>query len=101
MQISKHKCGIYICYRCWNVFGTDELLAEHKELCGEHKIQRVTFPTEKTKWLYFRNYAKMQKVPIVGYADFETFITPIAHTEPSPEKSFTVQYQKHVPTDFV
>ncbi len=29
MQISKHKCGIYICYRCWNVFGTDELLAEH------------------------------------------------------------------------
>ena len=69
MQISKHKCGKCICYRCWSAFGTDELLVEHKELCGEHKTQRATFPTEKTKWLCFRNYAKMHKVPIVGYAN--------------------------------
>ncbi len=27
-------------------------------------------------------------------------LTPIVHTEPSPEKSFTVQYQKHVPSGF-
>jgi hypothetical protein len=66
MRISKHKCGKYICYRCWNVLGTDELLAEHKELCGEHKIQRATFPTEKTNWLYFRNYAKMHKYLSLG-----------------------------------
>ena len=100
MQPSKYKCGKHICYRCWNAFGTEKLLVEHKELCDEHKIYGTIFPTEKTKWLYFRNCMKMHRVPIVGYADFECLITPIAHTEPSPEKSFTVQYQRHVPSGF-
>ena len=60
----------------------------------------LVFPTEKDMWLYFKNYEKMHYVPFVVYADFESFIVPIEHAEPNPEKSFTVQCQKHVPCGF-
>ncbi len=43
---------------------------------------------------------KMHNIPFVVYGDFECFIKPIDHAEPSPKKSFTVQYQKHSPSGY-
>ena len=40
------------------------------------------------------------RVPFVVYADFESFITPINTCSPDPNKSYTKQYQKHMPSSF-
>ena len=47
-----------------------------------------------------KNHNRMIKVPFVVYADFESIVKPINSREPSDEKSFTNQYQKHVPCGF-
>ena len=39
-------------------------------------------------------------VPFVVYADFECNNEPIDTSQPNPEKSYTKQYQKHVPSGF-
>ena len=47
-----------------------------------------------------KNHKRMIKVPFVVYADSESIVQPINSLEPSDEKSFTNQYQKHVPCEF-
>jgi len=48
----------------------------------------------------FKNHKHLMRVPIVVYADFESFTRPIDTCNPDPEKSFTKKYQKHEPSGF-
>ena len=41
------------------------------------------------------------RVPFTAYADFESFTPQLSTCQPNPEKSYTNQYQKHNPEDFV
>ena len=100
MQLSKKKNKKYICLRCINAFGSEEILTEHKALCDNHELQRHVYPTEGRNWTNFKNYERMHYVTFVVNADFECFIESIDHTEGDPKKSFTVQYQKHKPSGF-
>ena len=100
MQLSKNKNKKHICLRCINAFGSEEKLAEHRELCDNHDLQRHVYPTEGKNWTNFKNYEWMHYVPFVMNAEFECFIEPIDHAEGDPKKSFTVQYQKHKPSGF-
>lgn len=56
-------------------------------------------PKVNTK-IRFKNHNRSMKVPFVVYADFEALVEPIQSCEPSSEKSFTKQYQKHKPCGF-
>ena len=40
------------------------------------------------------------KTPFVIYADFESITRKIANTEPEDSRSYTIQYQKHIPSGF-
>ena len=40
------------------------------------------------------------RVPFIVYADFESFTTQLSTCQPNPEKSYTNQYQKHIPSGF-
>jgi hypothetical protein len=40
------------------------------------------------------------RVPFTIYADFESFTANILASENDPDKSYTQQYQKHVPSSF-
>ena len=40
------------------------------------------------------------RVPFIVYADFESFIPQLSTCQPNPEKSYTNQYQKHIPSGF-
>ena len=42
----------------------------------------------------------MIRVPFAVYAEFKSIVKPIVNCEPSDEKSFTSQFQKHVPCGF-
>ena len=47
---------------------------------------------KKGTMLKFKNYNRLEKVPFIVYADFESYI--------KPEGSYTNQYQKHKPSSF-
>ena len=40
------------------------------------------------------------RVPFIVYADFESFTPQLSTYQPNPEKSYTEQYQKHIPSGF-
>ena len=40
------------------------------------------------------------RVPYIVYADFELFTPQLSTCQPNPEKSYTNQYQKHIPRGF-
>ena len=85
--------------RCLNAFGSKELLEKHPELCSNNDYQRHEYPKPgcTTK---FENYGKTQTVPFSIYADFECYIEGLDAVEQNPNKSSTVQYQKHNPNGF-
>ena len=40
------------------------------------------------------------RVPFIVYADFDSFTPQLSTCQPNPEKSYTNQYQKHIPSGF-
>jgi hypothetical protein len=62
-QISEGKRRKYICNRCLNAFGSDNLLEKHLELCSDNDYQRHEYP-EPGSITKFENYEKTQTVPL-------------------------------------
>ena len=98
-QMSKKEHKKYICDRCLNAFGSNELLEKHLELCLNNDYQRNEYPKpgSTTK---FENYERIQEFPIVIYADFECYIKELDAKEQKPDEPSTTQYQKHDPSGF-
>ena len=40
------------------------------------------------------------RVPFIVYADFESFSSQLSTCQQNPEKSYTSQYKKHIPSAF-
>jgi len=99
MQVSKHRCAIEICDRCLNHFPNKKALEKHEKNCQNHEAIRIVL-LKKGTILEFKNHKHSMTVPIVVYADFESFTKPIDSCQPDPDRSFTKAYQKHEPSGF-
>ena len=98
-QASNDKTKRYFCLRCFNSFWCQEALDKHKEYCNEYEAVKIELPKKGTM-LEFKNYHRLEKVPFLVYADFESFIKPLDTCDLNPEGSYTKQYQKHEPSSF-
>ena len=98
-QASNHDGKHYFCLRCLNPFWCQEALDKHKEYCNEYEAVKIELPKKGTM-LEFKNYQRLEKVPFLVYADFESFIKPLDTCDLNPEGSYTKQYQKHEPSSF-
>ncbi len=98
-QLSKKKNKKHFCLNCMNGFGTNKMLTTHQEVCLKRKPQTEVFPNpgDTTK---FKNYERLHDVPFAVYADFESFVKPLETEDKDPSKSYTIQYQSHVPSGF-
>jgi len=99
MQTSKHHGEIVICRRCLNRFPNENALEKHKENCRNHDAIKIVL-SEEGSILEFKNHKHSMRVPIVVYADFESFTKPIESCQPDPDRSFAKAYQKHEPSGF-
>ena len=54
-----------------------DLLDQHKALCEKCGAQCTELPSGKDKFMTFKNWGKMLKVPFVIYADFECILSPL------------------------
>jgi len=96
-QSSKDTRKKEYCLRCLNHFPSKEGLAKHEEYCKNHEAVKIVL-TKKGTILVFKNDKHSMRVPIVVYADFESFTRPIDTCQPDPDNSFTKKYQKHEPS---
>jgi len=97
-QVTKHEESVVFCLRCLNHFQSEDSLTNHEIYCSDNEELRIEMPNGKK--VEFKNHNRMIKVPFIVYADFESIVKPISSGEPNDEKSFTSQYQKHVPCGF-
>ena len=98
-QISVHKGGTHICFRCLNPFWSHKSLEKHWEYCRNHEAVKINMP-EKGTILKFIHYERSEKVPFIIYADTEALIKKMQNCDPNPQNSYTKKHQKHEPISF-
>ena len=98
-QISAHKEGTHICFRCLNPFWSHKSLEKHLESCRNHEAVKINMP-EKGTMQRFKHHERSEKVPFIIYADTEALIKEMHNCDPNPERSYTKKYQKHKPISF-
>ena len=99
LQTSKHGHVRHVCFRCVNTFNSKKSLASHHEYCKSPEAIQIEFLEEGSK-ISFKNHNRSMRVPFIVYADFESFTPQLSTCQPNPEKSYTKQYQKHIPSGF-
>ena len=98
-QVSAHKGGTHICFRCLNPFWSHKSLEKHWEYCRNHEAVKINMP-EKGTILRFKNHERSEKLPFIIYADTEALIKEMQNCDPNPQNSYTKKYQKHEPVSF-
>ena len=98
-QISAHKGGTHICFRCLNPFWTHKSLEKHWEYCKNHEAVKINMPKKGTI-LKFKHHERSEKVPFIIYADTEALVKEMQNCDPNPLDSYTKKYQKHEPISF-
>ena len=98
-QTVGHHGKRHFCMRCINSFKTQASLDNHIKYCSTNEVVRVEMP-EDGSTIKFKNYKNSERVPFIVYADFESFIKPIATCASDSTSSYTNKYQKHVPSSF-
>ena len=98
-QISVHKGGTHICFRCLNPFWSHNSLEKHWEYCKNHEAVKINMP-EKGTILKFKHHERSERVPFIIYADTEALIKEMQNCDPNPLDSYTKKYQKHEPISF-
>lgn len=109
MQVTKHKEKLHFCKNCLNHFHDEDKSEIHEEKCEKNEEVNIEMPEveidketgeEIKPKIKFKNHNRSIRVPFELYADFEAVVKPINSCELSSQRSFTKQYQKHVPCGF-
>lgn len=90
-QITKHNGKIFFCDECMIFFSCEDKLNAHK--CSGVK----TNLPEKGTLIQFKHFERMQDMPFVIYADFESMLQPSPRDNDS---KYTQNLQKHIPVAF-
>ena len=98
-QVSAHKEGTHICFRCLNPFWSHKSLEKHQEYCRNHEAVKINMP-EKGTILRFKHHERSEKLPFIIYADTEALIKEMQNCDPNSQNSYTKKYQKHEPISF-
>ena len=72
-QTSTNDHKKHWCYYCLHGFMTKERLNRHVEDCNKNGLQKAVLSDEKHQRIEFDAVEKMQPMPFVIYADFESF----------------------------
>ena len=99
LQTSKDNRVRYVCFRYLNTFTCEKLLASHHDYCKSYEAIQFELSEEGSK-TSVKNNNRSMRVPFIVYADFESFTPQLSTCQPNPEKSYTKQYQKHIPSGF-
>ena len=91
----------YFCQYCLHGCTNEEVLKNHLRRCKLHGTQRIKLAEANDKnghdKVKFTKTEYQLRLPFVTYADFKSILRKQDLCEPSSSKSFTTQYQQHIP----
>ncbi|KAF4528506.1 hypothetical protein B566_EDAN016828 [Ephemera danica] len=107
-QLTNHNGKIFLCKRCLSHHYSKETLAIHKRHCSKFPIARIELPQTKEgedgqpikPVIEFKNVEHSEKVPIVIYVDFESYLPKVEGCENNPTLSSTTVVQEHIPISY-
>ena len=99
LQTSKDGHVRHVCFRCLNTFKTEKSLASRHEYCKSHEAIKIELPEKGTK-ISFQNHHRSMRVPLIVYANFESFTPQLSTCQPNPDESYNKRYHKHTPSGF-
>ena len=99
LQTSKHNHVRHVCFRCLNTFNSKESLAYHHWYCKSYEAIEIELPEEESN-ISFKYHNRSLRVPFIVYAGFESCTPQLSTYQPNPVKTYTKQYQKHIPSEF-
>ena len=99
LQTSKHGHVRHVCFRCLQTLNCAKSLASHHEYCKSHEAIKIELYEEGSK-ISFENHNTSMRVQVIVCADLESFTPQLSTCQPNPEKSYTNQYQQHIPSGF-
>ena len=72
LQTPKHGHVRHVRFRCINTFNSEKSLASHHYHCKSYEAIKNELPEEGSK-ISFKNHNRSMQVPLIVYADFESF----------------------------
>ena len=92
--------GYRYCPYCLTRFSRSKGLTDkynnHLENCSSYEAVKVLMPSEKEKYIKFKNYSYMDRHPVVIYADLESLNIPFQSNEvENTDKSYTKRILEH------
>ena len=100
-QYNNYKSKKYFCQYCLHGCTSEEILKNHLGRSKLHGKQRIKLPGADDKKRHdkvkFTETKYQLRLPFVIYADFKSVLHKQDSGESSSSKTFTIQYQHHVP----
>ena len=95
----KHD-GNFYCLNCLHLFGTENKLKEHENICKNHDYGYVEMPKEDRNILQYDHGEKYMKILFVIYADMESLLEKIGKCHSHLEKTSTTRISKHTASGY-
>ena len=94
---TKHRCKQYFCNKCLQGFTLELSRDEHYAYCIDNETVRVEMPS-KGSTIEFYDGQNQFKVPFMMYADFESILMPVQGRSPDPNKPYSSEVSRHIPS---
>ena len=98
--VSSSHNGDYYCLNCFHSYSTEEKLKAHEELCINNNFASIKMPTKKNKYVSSTPGKNTLKIPFIIYADLQCLLYPISTCDNTPNNSFTIKKNVHMPVGF-
>ena len=88
----------FTCPHCVHRFTAKIAFDNHFPDCSKHQRQAIKFPELGKHILEWRSRNKTQLTSHIIYADFESYLSPVTHTDPPTSKTTVID--EHIPSGF-
>ena len=96
---SNHNADFY-CLNCFCAYSTKNKFEKLKKICENHNYCHVEMPTKDSNIIKYNRGEKCIKMPFTIYADLECLLEKIDTCENDPNKSYTTNINKHIPSSY-
>ena len=98
--VSSTHDGDHYCLNCFHSYRTEETLKAHEELCINNNFALIKMPTEDKKYISSTPGKNTLKNPFIIYADLECLLYPMSTCDNTPDNSFTIKKNVHIPCGY-
>ena len=96
---SKHAHKLYFCLNCLQGFHSELSRDKHYNYCKDNEAVKIEMP-KPDSFVEFHNGQHQFKIPFMMYADFEAILRPVHGSSPNPNKPYTKEINRHIPSGF-